>query len=557
MAESGRDKGGMAYYDTDTRVAYSRSYSEQAPFVHSSPSSQQWLPRTGGWVDSPRSKRFLAKLPAFVVGLCVGLLVSMGVMRLYSESFSIAGSLPTSRKFTSVTVVGLDPLRRYNFPVGNGGCYGTDCPHATDAVPGGSAGSVPAIAVVPQPSDSSGQTSPDSRAEAKLGKEPVDGVGMISGLTSLAQLTDATRVGPPFIKKDIRDRVLSLAREEGLLSGEAAPSGAPAEDAGASAGASSNASDAVVAEPPRSATPRVALLFLTRGPMRHEALWDRFLKGHEGKYSVYVHAPPGWRYDDKNSITNLFRGRELAGSDWVQWGGISVIDAERRLLQAALNDPTLDGDGRRVSNERFVLLSESCIPIRNFTFTYDYLMASNNHSFLDSFIDVNSRYNPAMDPIIPPDKWRKGSQWFALTREHAQLAAEDTYYYKEFAAKCQVSMTWCCPDEHYVQTLFSMLGREDELERRSLTYADWWPITRAHPKEFVVQEAGRDLIQKLQNQTSFYRPLEKQNVECQVGGRQAPCWLFARKFSEKSGKRIEIYAKEVIGYRKRRHRSRH
>ncbi|KAK6150996.1 hypothetical protein DH2020_015928 [Rehmannia glutinosa] len=71
----------------------------------------------------------------------------------------------------------------------------------------------------------------------------------------------------------------------------------------------------------------------------------------------------------------------------VYWGTISMIDAERRLLANALLDP---------SNQRFVLLSDSCIPVFNFTTIYNYLMGT-NHSFLGSFDDPrkpgHGRYN--------------------------------------------------------------------------------------------------------------------------------------------------------------------
>lgn len=91
----------------------------------------------------------------------------------------------------------------------------------------------------------------------------------------------------------------------------------------------------------------------------------------------------------------------------VGWGNMSVVDAERRLLAAALADR---------GNERFVLLSESCIPIRNLTYTHYYLFANNTKSYLDSFLDVQNRYNARMAPTVTPEGWRKGSQWFALTR---------------------------------------------------------------------------------------------------------------------------------------------
>ena len=53
------------------------------------------------------------------------------------------------------------------------------------------------------------------------------------------------------------------------------------------------------------------------------------------------------------------RGRGLDAG-----GGVSLVEAERRLLASALLDH---------GNERFVLLSEACIPVRNFTAVHTYL----------------------------------------------------------------------------------------------------------------------------------------------------------------------------------------
>ncbi|KAJ4960404.1 hypothetical protein NE237_020314 [Protea cynaroides] len=66
-----------------------------------------------------------------------------------------------------------------------------------------------------------------------------------------------------------------------------------------------------------------------------------------------------------------------------------VINAERRLLANALLD---------FSNERFVLLSETCIPLLNFATVYTYLINS-NHSFLGSFDDprrADEHYLPTL-----------------------------------------------------------------------------------------------------------------------------------------------------------------
>ncbi|KAK1626298.1 hypothetical protein QYE76_000613 [Lolium multiflorum] len=49
-----------------------------------------------------------------------------------------------------------------------------------------------------------------------------------------------------------------------------------------------------VEEYPYQRVPKVAFLFLTRGPLPFARLWERFFRGHNGLYSVYVHALPNY-----------------------------------------------------------------------------------------------------------------------------------------------------------------------------------------------------------------------------------------------------------------------
>ncbi|KAI3786708.1 hypothetical protein L1987_40601 [Smallanthus sonchifolius] len=102
--------------------------------------------------------------------------------------------------------------------------------------------------------------------------------------------------------------------------------------------------------------PKIAFMFLTRGPLPLLPLWERFFEGQDAtKYSIYVHTHPGFELGV--SISSVFYNRQIP-SQAVEWGTVSLVDAERRLLGNALLD---------FSNERFVLLSESCIPIYNFS----------------------------------------------------------------------------------------------------------------------------------------------------------------------------------------------
>ena len=194
----------------------------------------------------------------------------------------------------------------------------------------------------------------------------------------------------------------------------------------------------------------------------------------------------------------------------MSWGTISLIDAERKLLRSALADPR---------NQRFVLASESCMPLRSFSATYHYLFSSSK-SFLESFmIDLPGRYDPMMAPTVNRTQFRKGGQWFALRRDHAHLVAYEQEVYGNFAKYC--FWDWglnrmCAADETFFQTVLAIYGREMELEPRGITFTEWYPSRRVHPKAFVVQEAARPLIHDLMSRRTIWSP----SVE--MGNRQIP-----------------------------------
>ena len=104
-----------------------------------------------------------------------------------------------------------------------------------------------------------------------------------------------------------------------------------------------------------------------------------------------------------------------------------MIDAERRLLANALLD---------FSNERFILLSETCIPLFNFTTIYSYLI-NTNKSFTSSYDNPRkmgrNRYNPKMFPAVNLTDWRKGTQWFEVNRNLAIKIVSDTKFYAIFS----------------------------------------------------------------------------------------------------------------------------
>lgn len=62
-------------------------------------------------------------------------------------------------------------------------------------------------------------------------------------------------------------------------------------------------------EYPFDRVPKVAFMFLVRGPVPLAPFWEIFFKGHEGYYSIYVHSNPSYNGSDPKS--SVFHGRRI------------------------------------------------------------------------------------------------------------------------------------------------------------------------------------------------------------------------------------------------------
>ncbi|XP_050245965.1 glycosyltransferase BC10-like [Quercus robur] len=317
--------------------------------------------------------------------------------------------------------------------------------------------------------------------------------------------------------------------------------------------------------------PKIAFLFLVRKDLPLDFLWGAFFKnGDAANLSIYIHSEPRFVFDETTTSSAFFYGRQLTNSIQVVWGESSMIMAERLLLEKALEDP---------ANQRFILLSDSCIPLYDFSYIYNAVMSSPK-SFVDSFININEdRYDPKMSPAIPEEKWRKGSQWIALVRRHAEIVVGDDIIFTVFREFCKrwpptdltkrrqilefgfrFMFPWltslqnphnCIPDEHYVPTLLAMSGLEDELERRSLTYTLWNHSAMRndtkswHPITFDRDDASPQEIKKIKDINHVYYESENRTAQCSINSKLTPCFLFARKFSY--GAAIRVLTMGLVG----------
>ena len=96
-------------------------------------------------------------------------------------------------------------------------------------------------------------------------------------------------------------------------------------------------------------------------------------------FRVYTHAPPSFTGYPRGSI---FRGTLIEDRLSTTWGDHSMVEATRRLLRAAL----LDGAAGGGSNQKFMLLSESCAPMYHPAVVHQQLLHLLNPSFLNRLL---------------------------------------------------------------------------------------------------------------------------------------------------------------------------
>ncbi|XP_076947198.1 glycosyltransferase BC10-like [Bidens hawaiensis] len=280
-----------------------------------------------------------------------------------------------------------------------------------------------------------------------------------------------------------------------------------------------------VREYPFDRTPKVAFMFLVRGLVFLAPLWERFFKGYNGLFTVYIHSS-NQLVKVTEAEDSVFYGRRVPSKP-VQWGKPNMVEAGRRLLANALLD---------YSNQRFVLLSEACIPLFNFSTVYSYLINS-KHNFVESY-DLEGpvgrdRYSKKMAPVVDIKDWRKGSQWFEMDRDLAVEVIVEKKYFSVFHDFCNGK---CFADEHYLPTFVTKIfGRTNS--NQTLTFVDW-KILGAHPTLYTRNDVTEKFLLKVRNDRS-----------CEYNGKKnQTCHLFARKFSPHALDRLLKIAPKLMQF---------
>jgi hypothetical protein len=220
---------------------------------------------------------------------------------------------------------------------------------------------------------------------------------------------------------------------------------------------------------------KVAFCFLIYDRINHESVWhDFFQTALPVQYAIYIHAK------DKTSL--LFFEKHKIPSLETTYGDISIVAAQTRLLEAALQDPDV---------HHMIFLSQSCIPLKSFDLMYKYLDPTKSYFTQE----LQSACFPRCNSVSLDKKYiQKQYQWCILNRKHAQLMVDHQEYMKWFE-------TIFAPDEHCYLTNLYVHGLEGEAVlangKTGTTFVNWEDETASSPKIYThISQAELERLMK-------------------------------------------------------------
>ena len=280
---------------------------------------------------------------------------------------------------------------------------------------------------------------------------------------------------------------------------------------------------------------KLAFLFIVRQGVPLEVVWnDFFAEAPLDEFRIYVHSNTrGFLLNATTTTSPLFYGRTIRPIDNVRSGSMSLVHAELRLLDEALED---------IDNDWFIFVSDKCMPIFDFRTFQNYLQFSTG-SYLEAYkvSGFEGRYQADFNrTIIPEASWSKGTQWAALTRSDATLIAHDNLVVPEMDRIHSLGRNYAISrfyamDEHYKQVILA--NNNVTWNHRSVTFMKWsnqgHPYIYGLPEDAQISQAHDDwyglLTQGVRNVTAML--LELQSLECHDTHAIRNCHLLARKFT--------------------------
>lgn len=226
--------------------------------------------------------------------------------------------------------------------------------------------------------------------------------------------------------------------------------------------------------------PKIAFLFLTYNNLNRPDIWNKFLEYKTNRYTIYNHAK-----ESQNISDSLLQGKHIPENIETCWGCFGTVEANILMLKAALKDPL---------NKKFILVSDSCIPIVSFDKLYKELM-KDDKSIINIFYNQIQRYYQIINPEFTKDKFTKSAaQGLVFNRKHAELLVNSLSKYKNYWKNME------CVDEHYFCNILRELDTNFELNNKNNKFTfDIWDKNENINNEIIFDTNLFALIKKISN----------------------------------------------------------
>jgi len=229
---------------------------------------------------------------------------------------------------------------------------------------------------------------------------------------------------------------------------------------------------------------KIAFLFLTRNNLKLPEIWNKFLQGNESRYTIYSHPK-----EPENVSNEILKKNIIPEHIDTCWGCINLVEANILLMEHALKDP---------QNKKFILVSESCIPIVSFNTFYDMIMQNDKSRIgIHEKNSTPERYKEIKKPGFSINEFIKhcGSGCI-FNRKHASLLVNSKHKLEDWK-------TMQAADEHYNGNILRLLDKEFNINNDNIkTTFDIWQKNDLDKNTFDEDDIETDsyiLLKKLSN----------------------------------------------------------
>jgi hypothetical protein len=225
---------------------------------------------------------------------------------------------------------------------------------------------------------------------------------------------------------------------------------------------------------------KIAFCFLIYDSINHEKLWYEFFRNiNKDKYNIYIHYK-------ENKPLEYFEEYKINEEDIIEteWCKNSLVKAQIKLYEYAMRDK---------ENYKMIMVSNSCIPLKNFDYIYNFLTKDNygyynempfgffirkylEYSFYNNFSNIN-----------------KASQWSIINRQIAY-----TFINSKNINKLKRT-NLICPDEIFFISEIKTNNLENQIkintnEYDSSTYVNWSLFKNYENTEITLYKKPHEFI---------------------------------------------------------------